>query len=247
MEDLDKIFEEVNGHGKFQRVFLYIVVGPIFAVLAITGNSELLILNQNDHWCYHPMTDGLNDTELAKWKTCYLPSIKPNKSSSCEIYTLYPDLRNDDLFWNQTTFDVCPFADSNIPRHKSNCKKKWSFDDSEFKRTLVSDLNWVCNSSDRVQAQFTWAQVGRVVGSVIFNFLADKYGRKIMLWVSILTILVPMLLKTFLYQYYYLYTVLNVIVYTAVFAVYQIPSSLMLEIVDEPFRAWVMMYSPLIW
>ena len=72
MEDLDKIFEEVNGHGKFQRIFLYVVVGPIFAALAIATNSELLILNQNDHWCYHPMTEGLNETELVKWKNCYL-------------------------------------------------------------------------------------------------------------------------------------------------------------------------------
>ena len=259
MEDLDKIFEEVNGHGKFQRIFLYVVVGPIFAALAIATNTELLILNQTDHWCYHPMTEGLNETELVKWKSCYLPLTESNKSSSCEIYAPYSDVKSNDLFWNQTSFSECPWdngsntrknnLDSNhdIKRRKLPCNKKWSYDRSEFKRTLVSDLNWVCNSSELVQVQFTWGGVGKVIGSVVMNVLADKYGRKLMLWVSITMVLVPLLLKTFLYQYHYLYTVLNVVMQTSSFAVYQIPSSLMMEIVDEPFRAWVMMYSPLIW
>ena len=259
MEDLDKIFEEINGHGKFQRVFLYVVVGPIFAALAIATNSELLILNQNDHWCYHPMTEGLNSTELSRWKKCYLPITEANKSSSCEIYAPNSNVTSDDLFWSEKTFDKCPwdiianpektdfFNGNNTNRRKLPCNQKWSYDNSEFKRTLVSDLNWVCNSSNLVQVQFTWSVVGKVVGSVVMNFLADKYGRKLMLWISITMVIVPLLIKTFFYQYYYLYTILNVVMQTSSFAVYQIPSSLMMEIVDEPFRAWIMMYCPLIW
>ena len=219
MEDLDEIFEEVNGHGKFQRIFLYVVIGPIFAALAIATNTKLLTLNQNDHWCYHPMTEGLNETELARWKTCYLPLTDSNKSSSCEIYTPYLDVNSDNLFWNQTKFTNCPFDEASstqqinlsviqkTERRTIPCNNRWSYDTSEFKRTLVSDLNWVCNSSDLVQVQFTWAQAGNVIGSVVMNILADKYGRKLMLWVSITMVLVPLLLKTFLYQYYYLYTI----------------------------------------
>ena len=261
MEDLDQIFEEINGHGKFQRILLYFVFGPMFAFLPLAWNVELLLLNENDHWCYHPMTDGLNETELSNWKACYLPQIAPNKSSSCEIYIpkIYTK-ETEESFWNQTFYNKeCPWknifdeskdessSSDNELMYRSTCKRQWKFDDSEFKRTLVSDLNWVCNDSNRVQEQYTYSQVGILVGSMGLNFLADKYGRKTMLWVSLVTVVIPMLAKTFLVQYYYVYTILNLIVYSGVIAVYQIPTSMLMEIVDEGYRSWTMMYTWLIW
>ena len=263
MEDLDKIFEEINGHGKFQKILLYFVFGPMFAFLPLAWNVELLLLNQVDHWCYHHMTDGLNETELSNWKACYLPIInEQNKSSSCEIYipTTYTK-ENEELFWNKTlkwqTNEKCPWKNTfdefkndsseNKLRYRSSCKRDWSYDNSEFKRTLVSDLNWVCNDSNRVQEQFTYSQVGILIGSMGLNFLADRYGRKTMLWISLAIVVIPMLAKTFLVQYYYLYTILNLIVYSGVIAVYQIPTSMLMEVVDESYRSWTMMYTWLIW
>ena len=263
MEDLDKIFEEINGHGKFQKILLYFVFGPMFAFLPLAWNVELLLLNQVDHWCYHPMTDGLNETELSHWKACYLPiTNEQNKSSSCEIYipTTYTK-ENEELFWNKTlkwkTNEKCPWKNTfdefknasseNKLRYRSACKRNWSYDNAEFKRTLVSDLNWVCNDSNRVQEQFTYSQVGILIGSMGLNFLADRYGRKTMLWISLAIVVIPMLTKTFLVQYYYLYTILNLIVYSGVIAVYQIPTSMLMEVVDEGYRSWTMMYTWLIW
>ena len=263
MEDLDKIFEEINGHGKFQKILLYLVFGPMFAFLPLAWNVELLLLNQVDHWCYHPMTDGLNKTELSDWKACYLPVInEQNKSSSCEIYIPKSFTEETELsFWNRTSkwnqYNKCPWLNSydkskndsseNKLRYRAPCKRKWSYDNSEFKKTLVSDLNWVCNESHRVQEQFTYSQVGILIGSMGLNFLADRYGRRTMLWISLIIVVIPMLAKTFLVQYYYLYTILNLIVYSGVIAVYQIPTSMLMEIVDEGYRSWTMMYTWLIW
>ena len=262
MEDLDQIFEEINGHGKFQRILLYFVFGPMFAFLPLAWNVELLLLNEVDHWCYHPMTEGLNETELSKWKDCYLPLTESNKSSSCEIFIPKSFTEETiDSFWNQTSKwnsnEKCPWKNSldnskyensdKFLMNRSPCKRDWSYDTSEFKRTLVSDLNWVCNNSHRVQEQFTYSQVGILIGSMGLNFLADRYGRKTMLWVSLATVVIPMLAKTFLIQYYYLYTILNLIVYSGVIAVYQIPTSMLMEVVDESYRSWAMMYTWLIW
>ena len=251
MEDLDQIFEEINGHGKFQKILLYLVFGPMFAFLPLAWNVELLLLNEPEHWCYHQMTDGLNETELALWKKCYVPKDTANKS--CRIYL--PDVytpENEDAFWNQTSFDGCPWKDvstesGEVVRKSSPCKRDWRFEDSEFKRTLVTDYKWVCNTSHRVPEQYTFSQVGILIGSMGLNYLADRYGRKIMIWISLTTIVVPMLAKTFLAQYYYLYTTLNLIVYSGVIAVYQIPTSMLMEVVDESYRSWAMMYTWLIW
>ena len=262
MEDLDRIFEEINGHGKFQKILLYFVFGPMFAFLPLAWNVELLLLNQVDHWCYHPMTDGLNETELNNWKACFLPIInEQNKSSSCEINIPTYTKGNEDNFWdkslNWNTNPKCPWKNTfdqfknesseNELKYRSSCKRNWSYDNSEFKRTLVSDLNWVCNDSNRVQEQFTYSQVGILIGSMGLNFLADRYGRKTMLWISLAIVVIPMLAKTFLVQYYYMYTILNLIVYSGVIAVYQIPTSMLMEVVDESYRSWTMMYTWLIW
>ena len=251
MEDLDQIFEEINGHGKFQKILLYLIFGPMFAFLPFAWNVELLLLNEPEHWCYHPMTDGLNETELSLWKKCYLPQDDVNKS--CKIYL--PDIytpENEDAFWNQTSFNECPWKNEDtssvkVSRKSSTCKRDWKFDKSEFKRSLATDLNWVCNNSHRVQEQYTYSQVGILIGSMGLNYLADRYGRKTMIWIALITVVVPMLAKTFLAQYYYLYTILNLIVYSGVIAVYQIPTSMLMEVVDESYRSWAMMYTWLIW
>ena len=53
--------------------------------------------------------------------------------------------------------------------------------------------------------------------------------------------------KTFLVQYYTLYTALNVVLYAGNITVYQIPTSILIEVVDEGYRSWAMMYTWLVW
>ena len=105
----------------------------------------------------------------------------------------------------------------------------------------------MCNQSDSVPEQYTYSQIGILLGSLGLNYLADRYGRRIMIWISLATVVIPMLVKTFLVQYYSLYTALNVVVYAGIIAVYQIPTSMLMEVVDEGYRSWAMMYTWLIW
>ena len=245
MKDLDTIFNEINGHGKFQRILLYLVCGPMFAFLPLVWNLELLVLSVPDHWCYHQMTEGLNATQLLLWKKCYIPTESNNVSyESCEIYLPSED---EDSFWDQTAFDSCPWHEKIGGPNRTSCKKNWSFDQSNFKRTIATDLNWVCMDKNRVPEQFTYSQIGILVGSMGLNYLADRFGRRPMIWISLITIVIPKLANTFLTQYYYVATVLNMIVYSGIIAVYQIPTSMLMEVVDEGYRSWTIMYTWLIW
>ena len=75
----------------------------------------------------------------------------------------------------------------------------------------------------------------------------SNYGRKTMIWISLVTIVISMIAKTFLVQYYTLYTALNVVLYAGNITVYQIPTSILMEVVDEGYRSWAMMYTWLVW
>ena len=257
MKELEEIFNEVNGHGNFQRLLLYLVFGPVFTLLPLVWSAELLLLRSPDHWCYHPMTDKLNATQLSWWKRCYIPDGPTHWNQSCEIYL--PDSfksQNEQLFWSSTTFDNCPWTASKnqsvssssiISKTSSKCKKGWQFEDKEFKRTLVTDFLWVCENSSRIPEQYTYSKIGILLGSLGLNHLADNHGRKTMIWISLVTIVISMIAKTFLVQYYTLYTALNVVLYAGNITVYQIPTSILMEVVDEGYRSWAMMYTWLVW
>ena len=200
MKALEAIFDEVNGHGNFQRWLLYLVFGPVFTLLPLVWSAELLLLSAPDHWCYHPMTDKLNTTQLSSWKRCYIPDGPTHWNKSCEIHL--PNSftsQNEQLFWNSTTFDYCPWTASknqSAPPSSfisSKCKKGWQFDDKEFKRTLVTDFLWVCEDSGRIPEQYTYSKIGIVLGSLGLLSLADNYGRKTMLWISLATVVISML------------------------------------------------------
>ena len=188
---------------------------------------------------------------------CYIPDGPTHWNQSCQIYL--PDSftsQNEEVFWRSTTFDDCPLTASKnqsfssisiINKTRSKCKKGWQFDDTQFKRTLVTDFLWVCKESNRVPEQYTYSKLGIVLGSLGLNYLADNYGRKTMIWISLATVVISMITKTFLVQYYTLYTALNVVLYAANIAVYQIPTSMLMEMVDEGYRSWAMMYTWLVW
>ena len=249
MKELDEILVEINGHGKFQKILLYLIFGPISTFLPFAWNAEFLLLHQPHHWCHHQMTKGLNDTELSLWKKCYLPQDPVNKS--CHIYLpdVYETPEKEDEFWNQTSFNGCPWNNisSKNFRKSSTCKRDWTYDKSEFQRTVVTDLNWVCNNSGRVQEQYSFNPIGILIGSMGWAYLSDLYGRVKMFWISLTMIVVPLLAKTFLAQYYYVYSILNIIIYSGCFTVYQIPTSMLVEFVDESYRTWAVMYTWLIW
>ena len=72
MKDLEDIIKEVGGDSTFQKRLLYVVLSPLFFLLPLSWMSEIFFLSIPDHWCYHPMTQYLNATELNAWKKCFL-------------------------------------------------------------------------------------------------------------------------------------------------------------------------------
>ena len=117
--------------------------------------------------------------DLARWKECYLPPKPISNGSylSCEIYAPKLEDGDDDntAFWNQTEFNECPWNNDDektvSERKNQTCKRGWTFDRSEFSRTIATDYDWVCDNSQRVPEQFMLSQVCAYSGDSFGTFL----------------------------------------------------------------------------
>ena len=67
------------------------------------------------------------------------------------------------------------------------CKKgnDFAYAPFEFSSTIVTDFNLVCTEKAYAPAVGSAFMVGQLIGSFISGTLSDRYGRKIVLFVSI--------------------------------------------------------------
>ena len=94
-------------------------------------------------------------------------------------------------------------ADSGL----ASCSQ-WTYDDSEFKDTLVTENNWVCGIGHYVSDLYTLGVVGLILGTFVFrcfshlclislilltqsssSAIADFFGRKTSFYIGIVTVM----------------------------------------------------------
>jgi OCT family organic cation transporter-like MFS transporter 4/5 len=259
MKDLEDIINEVGGQGKYQKRLLYLVLSPLFFLLPLSWMSEVFYLNVPDHWCYHPMTHNLNNTELAAWKECFL--IKNNDGSYDGCNIPLPNVTNIDSVWNMTlsvdaiTSETCAERKwdavegyDNQDTINATCRKGWMFDKSEFTRTIPTDQNWFCDEEhDYVADLYTYGQAGSIIGGIVFSYIADRFGRRLTFWITTAIICVLMTVKTFLLDYYSLYVILKLVAAACYISTYQLPATLVAEVADPSYRSWTILVSWITW
>ena len=57
----------------------------------------------------------------------------------------------------------------------SECKEGWTYDDSEYKDTLVTELDLVCDNQWWPKTSTMLFYVGSLFGNILFGYIADKY------------------------------------------------------------------------
>ena len=56
----------------------------------------------------------------------------------------------------------------------SSCKDGWTYDNSEFENTLVTELDLVCDNQWWPNVCQTCFYVGSLFGNILFGYIADK-------------------------------------------------------------------------
>lgn len=120
--------------------------------------------------------------EFGRWQFLIFSTISLVKFSSGTVQMAILFLTPNLVFWCEK------FANNSRIVQNNTCYKdcvKYSYDTSPFEETIVSEWDLVCER--RWLASFTQMllQFGILIGSIIFGFFSDRYGRKVTFLIAI--------------------------------------------------------------
>ncbi|KAG7511611.1 hypothetical protein JOB18_005112 [Solea senegalensis] len=191
----EKILEEINGFGSFQLLLIVLLCSSRI-VLPCHYLLNIFITAVPPHRCDLSDLGDLGDaaetlTNLsdAQRLTVSVPKHKDGTFKSCEMFA-------------ERQFQLLSNI-SNISADVSTvqCHSGWVYDNSSFSSTLATEWDLVCDRKSLRNTTGTIFFLGVMVGSIVFGFLCDKYGRKKTLLVSYVISMVFSLASAFANSY----------------------------------------------
>ncbi|KAL1429748.1 hypothetical protein MTO96_015778 [Rhipicephalus appendiculatus] len=156
--------QDVFGNGSFQRRLLLVAVLCTFVMHCHTV-AFALISRDVDHWCRKP--PGLN-MSAAEWKRVAIPVEANGRFSHCLVYSNPGD-------GNDTTTVECD---------------SWDYDPERAPTTIMSRWNLVCRGHWLIAVANIVYSAGSPLFLIAAGHIADRGGRKPVLWVSISMLLI---------------------------------------------------------
>ena len=207
--DFDEVLIEINGFGKYQKTFYFLLCLPAMFTATITLSNTFVTAEPKTR-CDIPLCD---DKLMPQYDDAFVsPHYFANYTipktgndmqfSSCQYYK--PTINTTQIRLSQkrseqtlvptTTAFLNNVADPRMSRCDSShfnqsvrldCTK-YVYDQSIYRSTVVSEWNLVCRESWKVPMIESVFFAGVMVGAPLFGILADKYGRRPILMISIL-------------------------------------------------------------
>uniref|UniRef100_A0A3P8Z2X0 Solute carrier family 22 member 3 n=1 Tax=Esox lucius TaxID=8010 RepID=A0A3P8Z2X0_ESOLU len=184
MTTFNEILEEAGNFGRCQkRVFALLCLvslpfAAVFVGIVFQGFTP-------EHWCRDSGVSEMRQScgwNLMDTREITIPLVNTSGvlvHSRCEQY---------DLDWNATGL-TCDhpgihFADTQQSKAPvTSCKEGWEYD-YEGRRSFVTEFDLVCDHAWVVDMFQATLNVGFLVGSITFGYLADRFGRKVSFLVS---------------------------------------------------------------
>lgn len=64
---------------------------------------------------------------------------------------------------------------------------KWNYDDSQMKTTIITEYGFFCDKNYYFEVSYSIEQSGYLIGALLFSFIADRFGRKLVLCLCLLS------------------------------------------------------------
>jgi MFS family permease len=105
---------------------------------------------------------------------------------------------------SSTEFDEKCFYRDSSTNSTGKCTK-WIYDKSQMESTLITEFDFVCEKNYYFETAYSIEQIGYLIGTLGFSFLADKVGRKPVLCASLISMSIFGLVQTFTSNFYLFY------------------------------------------
>lgn len=170
----ENILAELNGFGRFQiRTLLLLVIARVTLPFHFLLNNFIAAVPE-----HHCDISGLDHRDAAFTNLSAAQKLKltapvreDGEPSSCEIFA--------EIQYNYLLNFTDVSHSATVP-----CPNGWVYDKSTFQSTLATEWDLVCDNIRLNKAIVTIFFTGVMLGSGVFGYLSDRFGRKNMLLLS---------------------------------------------------------------
>ncbi|XP_047034700.1 organic cation transporter protein-like [Helicoverpa zea] len=169
--------------------------------------------------------------DFGKWQCLVIATVSLVKLSSGWVQMAI-------LFLTPNLTFRCVDMNSTIEVENSTCYKEclqYEYDTSPFENTIVSEWDLICERRWLASFNQMMLQVGILIGSIIFGFLSDRYGRKHTFLVAISTLIIFGLAQPFSPNYL-VFTILRFLVGMATSGTMVVSFVIVMESVGPRYR-----------
>ncbi|KAK9955957.1 hypothetical protein ABG768_015795 [Culter alburnus] len=184
--DYDDSTAFLGDWGPFQRTVFTLLCLSIIPN-GFTGLSMVFMGDTPAHHCLIPAALNITD----EWRNASIPLDEDSRLTKCSRHRV-------DLVKNYSDRGLLPWVDvnvSSIPREA--CMDGWEYDKETYISTIVTEWDLVCSDDWRVPLSTSLFFSGVLTGSMISGPISDRFGRKIVLFVTMMIQTVFTLIQVF--------------------------------------------------
>ncbi|XP_018027117.1 organic cation transporter 1 [Hyalella azteca] len=222
------LLKEVGDEGRHQNLLLYAVLLPLSLYIPFGSSSLRLLLSTPDHHCKVPGRELFNVSK-SLWRKITIPWTRSDdgrvRFSRCLMRNV---TITQDPSAGITNIAIDPYANT-------SCQYGTVYDHSAWQATASTTYNLVCDDAYVVPLIFGSAVAANVIGTLLFSFMADRYGRRPTFFTCLVLSSVFGLMNLFSpnWQVFAATKFLSSMPY---FALYQLPYIILVELSSDRMR-----------